>query len=206
MSAHNRSSIFHLPSSILFAGILLAAFAPLHAQQPQFAPTLFWDSGLINTPAAYVSPLGGDFSLNFSRLSLDSVKTPSFAKSSGYDFSLSASAWGRADVGISLFSASLKAGLFAKVMAWDQSDGIWRTGLIHWLPSFAVGVRNLGSESSLNRFGQENLGDLKTAPTLYAVATRTMVLRQGDEGSRPAAQLSLSAGYGNGLFLSLIHI
>jgi hypothetical protein len=86
------------------------------------------------------------------------------------------------------------------VLAWDQSDGIWRSGLVHWLPSVAVGVRNLGSENTLNRFGQENYPGFKTANTLYAVATRSFVLARSADDERPTTQFSLSAGYGNGLF------
>jgi hypothetical protein len=193
------SSVFRLRSSVavLFA---LALSSPLQAQQPLFNPTLFWDAGLVNTPAAYVSPLPADFSLNFTRLSLDDSKSTSFGKSAGYDFDVSVSAWSRADIGISLFGSSLKAGLFAKVLAWDQRDGIWRTGWRHWMPSIAFGVRNLGTETTLNRFGQENFSGVKTAPSFYGVATRTLVLKAGDEGARPAIQLGVSAGVGSGLF------
>jgi hypothetical protein len=183
--------------------ILAFSFSPalLLGQRPQFAPTLSWDAGLINTPAAYVSPLGGDLSLSFSRVGLDSSKGPAaLARPAGYDMSLSASAWGRAEVGISLFSADLKSGLFAKGLLWDQTDGIWRSGLMHWLPSIAVGVRNLGSQKELNRLTSTGLTQLNTAPTLYGVATRTFVLVAPAEGIRPRAQLAVSAGYGNGLF------
>jgi hypothetical protein len=182
----------------LGAGLL--AGAPLCAQEPHFAPTLFWDAGLINTPAAYVSPLGGDLSLNISRLSLDSAKTPSFQQTASYAFSISASAWERAEFGVTVFGSKLRSGLFAKVVAWQQSDGIWRKGFLHWLPSIAFGVRNIGAENLLNRFGTENIPGLNTAPSLYGVATRTFVLGQGDAGARPASQLSFSAGYGGGLF------
>src|SRR6185369_4956300 len=39
-----------------------------------------------------------------------------------------------------------------------------------------------------------------TSPTLYGVATRTMVLQPGEGPARPKAELSLTAGYGTGLF------
>lgn len=187
--------------SVTVMCLLALSSASVAAQQPQFNPTLFWDAGLINTPAAYVSPLGGDLALNFSRLSFDSLKTPNFAKNAGYDLSVSYSAWSRADFGVSLFGSTLKTGFFAKVLAWDQSDGIWRSGWRHWLPSMAFGVRNLGTENTLNRFGQENFSQLKTSPSFYGVATRTFVLRAPEaDGARPPLQLSLNAGIGTGMF------
>ena len=189
---------------VSFLALAVSLFTPisrLAAQHPQFAPTLSWDAGLINIPAAYVSPLGGDLAINFSRVGFDSSKGPAaLARTAGYDVSVSASAWGRAEVGISVFSADLKSGLFAKGLLWDQTDGIWRSGLMHWLPSIAVGVRNLGTEKDLSRLTSTGLTQLNTAPTLYGVATRTIVLVQPSDGIRPRAQLALSAGYGNGLF------
>ncbi|HLA90389.1 MAG TPA: hypothetical protein VJL28_08175 [Gemmatimonadaceae bacterium] len=185
--------------------ILLLVFAPLlwcvEAQRPQFAPTLTWDSGLINTPAAWVPPLGGDIALNFARVAFDSARMPpALAQRGGSAFSVSASAFGRVELGVSVFSGDLRSGLFGKVLVWDQTDGIWRTGAVHWLPSFAVGVRNLGTENTLSRLSRTGLTQLNTSPTLYAVATRTLVLAQPVEGTRPRAQLALSAGAGNGLF------
>ena len=183
-------------------GLIALAASSAAAQRPQFGPTIFWDAGLINTPAAYVAPLGGDLSLNFARMALDSTKAaPGSGKAAAYDFSLSASVFGHAEIGISFFSADLKSGLFAKALLWDQTDGIYRTGLIHWIPSFALGIRNLGSEKGLDRLGRTAQAGFSTSPTLYAVATRTIVLAHGENGTRPRAQLSVNAGIGNGLFV-----
>ena len=123
---------------------LMAIATTASAQRPSFSPTLFWDAGLINTPAAYVAPLHGDLALNFSRLGLDSAKVGgAFGKSASYNVSASVALYGRAELGVSVFSGDLKSGLFGKVLLWDQTDGIWRSGLMHWLPSAAIGFRNL---------------------------------------------------------------
>ena len=192
------------PGAVLSAmlGAVLGVPHAAHAQRPQFGPTIFWDAGLINTPAAFVAPLGGDLSFSFARMTLDSAKAlPGIGKSAAYDFSASASLFGHAEVGISVFSGDLNGGLFAKGLVWDQTDGTYRTGMLHWLPSVALGIRNVGTERGLDRFGRTGQAGFNTSPTLYAVATRTVVLAAPEEGTRPRAQLSVSAGIGNGLFV-----
>ena len=193
------NACFALASAL---GAVLGVPPAVHAQRPQFGPTIFWDAGLINTPAAFVAPLGGDLSFSFARMTLDSAKAlPGIGKSAAYDFSASASLFGHAEVGISVFSGDLKGGLFAKGLVWDQTDGTYRTGMLHWLPSVALGIRNVGTERGLDRFGRTGQAGFNTSPTLYAVATRTVVLAAPEEGTRPRAQLSVSAGIGNGLFV-----
>lgn len=184
-------------------GALLVAPAVLGAQRPAFAPTLFWESGLINAPAAYVAPLGGDISFNFVRVTLTGSETqPDLARNTNYNLSLAGSLWGRGELGISVFTGDPSSGLFGKVMLVDQTNGTWRRGLIHWLPSVAVGVRNIGGEILLNRLASSGSTRITEAPSLYGVATRTIALgavRAGDD-PRPAAQISLTAGWGTGLF------
>ncbi|MEA3245281.1 MAG: hypothetical protein U9Q74_03900 [Gemmatimonadota bacterium] len=185
--------------------IAVLALVPLPAalaQRPTFGPTLFWETGLVNVPAAAVAPLGGDLAFNFTRLALDSSALPAgVRKAASYNLSLSASLWGHGEVGISVFSGDLKSGLFGKLMLVDQTDGIWRRGFVHWLPSIAIGVRNVGTEKTLNRLAvADESSSLNTLGSLYGVATRTFVLAPGETPARPAVQLSLTAGHGTGLF------
>ncbi len=184
---------------VLVLGVLAA---PAAAQRATFTPTLYWDSGLIDTPAAWVAPLGGDLSFHATRVQLDSTARLG-PKGSGqsYNFSVSASLWGRAEVGASVFTSDLKGGLFAKGLLWDQMDGAFRTGLVHWLPSMAVGMRNVGNESGLTRWAEPGTAGFNTSPTLYAVATRTFAMGPVSEpGARGATQVTLNLGAGNGLF------
>jgi hypothetical protein len=182
------------------AGALLVP-ALLGAQRPTFGSTLFWESGLINAPSAYVSPLNGDLTLNFARLSLDSAALPArIAKGASYNLTASASILGRAELGISIFSGDLQSGFYGKIMAWDQSDGIWRRGVMHWLPSIAFGVRNISDNKELNRLAVNGPAGLNSAPSFYGVATRTMVVSAGESPMKPKAQLSITAGFGNGIF------
>ena len=173
--------------------------AAASAQRPVYLPTLYWETGLIDTPTAWVSPLGGDLSFAGTRLAFDS--TGSTGARPGYNGSLAASLWGRAEAGVSFFTSDLKAALFAKTLLWDQQDGEFRTGAAHWLPSIAVGVRNAGPTQGVDRFARPGTSITGTSPTVYAVATRTMVLAPPAPGrTLPRAQLGLSLGAGNGLF------
>ena len=182
---------------------LSALTAPASAQRATFTPTLYWDSGLIDTPAAWVAPLGGDLSFHATRVQLDSTVALGGrgSGSQSYNFSMSASLWGRAEVGASIFTSNLKGGLFAKALLWDQMDGAFRTGMVHWMPSVAVGMRNVGNEKETTRWAEPGVAGFNTSPTLYAVATRTFTAGAVDEpGARARAQLTLSLGAGNGIF------
>ena len=183
-----------------------ALVTPAHAQRPTFTPTLYWESGLIDTPTAWASPLGSDLAINATRVQLDSTVRHGTATSTGdqsYNFSMMVSLWGRAEAGLSIFTSGLKGGLFAKGLLWDQMDGAFRKGIVHWMPSVAVGIRNIGNEKGLNRWAEPGNAGFQTSPTLYVVATRTMVLGNAVEpGTRAPAQLTLNLGAGNGLFSS----
>ncbi len=184
---------------LLILGLIPAA---LSAQRPNFGSTLFWESGLINAPTAYVSPLSGDLTMNLTRLSLDSVSLPaSNAKGASYNVSFSGSMFGKLELGLSVFSGDLKFGGFGKLMLWDQVDGMWRKGLAHYAPSVAIGVRNVGTNKTLNRLAMTGgPGNLNSQMSFYGVATRTMVMAAGENNMRPRSQLSVTGGYGNGLF------
>lgn len=182
---------------------LSAAAAPALAQRASFTPTLFFESGLIDTPTAWVSPLSSDLSLHVTRMARDTAAAPGLlhAGEPNYNFSVSTSLWGRAEVGASIYTSSMKAGLFAKGILWDQLDGTFRTGLYHWMPSVAVGIRNVGSEAGLTRWGELAPEGTEFSTTLYAVATRTWVLGAAvEKGMKGKSQVTLNAGIGSGWF------
>jgi hypothetical protein len=170
---------------------LALGIAPLTgaAAQQDFPQTLYWGSGLIDIPVAWASPLSGDFSLNYAakRFRADPAMTNvTFSDRMNSQFTLSAAA----------------------------EDLNMRGGAFRWLPAVAVGVRNLGKYSHIDRFGlgyqvlppngqdpdSRHVADslhqgFDTAPTLYAVATKSMVFDQFH-----GMGLSLTVGGGNGLF------
>lgn len=179
-------------------GLPLAALA----QRPNFGPTLYHESGLINIPAAYVAPLGGDVSFSLSRVTLGgagaSVADP---QSTSSTLTSAISLWGRGEVGVSIYTGPINLGVFGKALLIDQTDGVWRRGLRHWLPSVAIGVRNVGGEGGLNRMAVTQSPQVNQSPTLYGVATRTTVLKADAlDPTRPKVQFSASAGYGTGIF------
>lgn len=190
---------------LMAAALLTAALTmPAAAQRATFTPTLYWDSGLIDTPAAWVSPLGSDITFHVTRVQMDTSAKfgPRRTDPQSYNFSVGASLWGKAEVGLSIFTSNLKGGLFAKGILWDEMDGAFRKGLVHWMPSVAVGVRNVGNESQLDRWAEPETPGFKTSPTLYAVATKTFALVTPEEiGARAKTQLTLNLGVGNGLFV-----
>lgn len=175
--------------------------AAAHAQRPQYGPTLYWESGLIDIPAAWIAPLNGDVAFNLSRIGFDSVARSSVKTGPELNLSVGTALWRRAEVGINVFSSALDAAAFAKVLVWNQLDGEYLKGVLHWLPSAAIGVRNLSSVKHLDRWSRSgNLPtSVSTAPSLYGVVTRTFVLSRSDD-NRPKIQFGATAGYGTGVF------
>jgi len=107
-------------------------------------------------------------------------------------------------VGASAYSQNPEWGFFGQAL-------LHRQGVASWLPSLAVGVRNvgpynhedrfligedigLGSDSSYRRITAPAYTKFHTAGTVYGVATEEVPLNGG------ASSLGLTVGYGDGLF------
>ncbi len=165
--------------------------------QDQFPQTMHWGSGLIDVPAAWVAPMTGDFAVQISRQTLGG----SYGSTAHYHGAAHVALFGRAEIGVAAFSRIGQWGAYGTGLLLDEQDFRYRTGAVRWVPSFALGFRNLGPYENADRFG---LGygaghqpdayhtEFRTSPTLFAVATRSF-----DAGS---VQVSGSVGYGNGLF------
>lgn len=183
--------------------LLALAVVPtaLTAQRPLYAPTLYWESGLIDIPAAWVAPLSGDVALNVIRIGFDSVSSSSVKRGREFNLSVATALWQRAEVGLNVFSTALDAAAFAKVLVWNQLDGEYLKGVVHWLPSAAIGVRNMSSVKRLDRWSRTGTlpPGTSTAPSLYGVFTRTFVVSRNDE-RHPKVQFGATAGFGTGLF------
>jgi hypothetical protein len=198
----------------LCAGLLVASVAQ---GQPEFPQTLNWGSGLIDIPAAWVSPVTGDFSLNWSGKALQtSPAVPQYQSSLAGTGALQVSFLDHAEVGMSVLSSDFEHGFYGQLLLWDEENYRGRTG--SFLPSLAIGMRNIGPYDHLDRFGlgyeqTVNPGGgtapviavdslhrtFSTANTVYGVATKSFSLADL-RPSWPDVGVSMTVGYGNGLF------
>jgi len=191
-----------------------ASRSPLGAQAVEPYPqTLQFGAGYINVPAAWVSRRSADTWLTMSAKDLPSFEGPSknsLASRLNSNLALDTHWSGRVSVGASLYSQNPEWGLFGQALLVRDGDFGYE-----WLPAFAIGARNVGSYDHEDRFliGHdvaldsngayddivvERYQDFDTAPTFYAVATKEFPLSAYTESGR--AVLSVSIGYGNGLF------
>ena len=174
-----------------------------------YPATLHYGTGLINTPVAWVSPVSGDgwFNISGKRIQYYGAADASFATQFNTNVSLDTHWAGRFSVGISAYSQNPEWGFFGQAL-------LLRNNQIGFLPGIAVGVRNLGPyeheerflighDIQLNAEGEyEEVvvdEDFSTSPTFYGVATKDFSL-SGMNARLPATRLSLSVGYGNGIF------
>jgi hypothetical protein len=200
--------------------VALVAAAPVGAQQ-EYPATLYWGTGLIDIPTAWVAPLTGDFFINYSgkRFEPDPTNTKiNYSKSLNSQLVFSVSGWGRLEAGYAAFSSNPEWGFFGKAMLLREDDYRDRIGFSHWMPSLAVGIRNVGPYEKIDRFGigyeliPPPPGDpdftheadalhqnLKTNNSVYGVATKGFSLAE-IRPSWPDINLSITAGYGTGLF------
>lgn len=204
----------------VIAACLLATASAAGAQQ-SYPQTLYWGSGLVDVPVAWVSPVSGDFSLAFSAKTIKGSNLSSglgFGHGLNSNFALSASIFGRAELGFSLFSDDPEWGFFGRGLLLNEEDFRGKPGIAGWIPSIAVGLENVGPYSKIDRFGlgyalrpgtatdpsRQHVADslhqgFSTAETVYGVATKSFNLADLNK-SWPNVGLSFSLGYGNGLF------
>src|SRR5919202_1153563 len=121
------------------AAVLLAACSaavhPAQAQQ-EYPATLYWDSGLIDIPAAWVAPLTGDFALNYSgkRFEPDpgtNLKL-NYSNRINSQLTFSMSFVGRVEVGVAAYSSNPEGGLFARGLVVREDDFRQRGRAAHW--------------------------------------------------------------------------
>ena len=207
------------PGAVL-TGALTALFAfaaGAGAQELDPYPiTLYYGTGLINTPVAYVSPANADVRISSTGKWLPYHWDPeqhNFSTRWNTNLAIETHWLGRFTVGASLYSQNPEWGFFGSLL-------VLRDGTIPFVPSISIGVRNVGKYDHEERFkighditlvetgdgtGEYVEGvnplfeDFDTAPTFYAVATKEFGLsaispRMGGAG------MSLSVGWGNGLF------
>jgi hypothetical protein len=195
-----------------------AVFTRSAGAQQSFPQTLNWGSGLVDIPVAWVSPVTGDFAFNYSGTVLDLAgATPTTGRTRvNSQGSFALSLLGRAELGVALYSDNPEWGLFGRALLVDSRDFRGQPGLARWMPSLAVGVRNVGPYKRSDRFGlgydvyptgpdDGHVADavhqnFNTANTVYVVATKAFSLDHAGSAALPHTTVSVSLGYGDGLF------
>src|SRR5687768_3416337 len=132
-------------ATLCVAGAALVA-SEAGAQQ-EFPQTLYWGSGLIDIPVAWVSPLTGDFAINYSgkRFEVDPTLTKlNYSDRMNSQLTISAALFGRVEGGIAWFSSNPEYGFFARGLLLREEDLEAVGGIVRWLPALAVGARNIG--------------------------------------------------------------
>jgi hypothetical protein len=202
------------PGVATFTGALAAMLfiAPhVHAQQTvdPYAMTLYFDTGLINSPVAWVSPRSADAWLNTSAKHLPAFPDASFPTRINTNIAIETHWLGRFAVGAAAYSQNAEYGFFGRLL-------LLRDNTFALLPGLAVGVRNLGKFKHEDRFliahdiqlqpdntyGEHvdsRYKDFKTAPTFYAVATKDFTMRT-DANGFASTRFAFNVGWGNGLF------
>lgn len=218
--------IFSVTRSVRIALLLAVSTAAgmiprVASAQETYPQTMYWGAGLIDIPVAWVSPVTGDFSLNFSGKTFHgAVASPDLSVLNGLNTNgaISFSFAGRLEAGLSIYSDNPEWGVFAQGLLVNEENFRPRSGAVHWIPSVAVGMRNIGPYDHIDRFtagyslfpgteanpGKQHIADslhanFKTGNTVYGVATKSFALEELNPGWGKTT-VSLSFGYGNGLF------
>ena len=204
-----RSGVGKLPyalaASLLLASGAVAQDAPT-VQRTPYPATLQFGTGLINIPVAWVSPRNADVWINTSGKTIEhftDVSAMNWATKWNTNIAFDTHWLGRFSIGAAAYSQNPEWGFFGQVMLLreEQFGGV--------IPSIAIGVRNIGPYDQSDRLliahdiqlegvqyeeGVSSVFDnMKTTPTLYAVATKEFGTPVGTSGS-------FSIGWGNGIF------
>lgn len=171
---------------------------------PPYGATLTFGTGLVTIPVAWVSPATGDLVAAVSTRTVGQGSYQPRPTGSRWDLtqSLELHLGGRLALGASLYGIkNEQMGASAHLLLIKQPERGPR-----WLPSIAVGARNIGASKYQDRFvtgerravdilpggADAGYGEINGNPSFYGVATREMFF-----GS---AATSVTVGYGTGLF------
>ena len=110
---------------------------------------------MIDIPVAAVSPLSGDFTIQYAGTGYQTnPQVPLYHTSLNSQGVLTVGILGRAEVGVTAFSGDPEQGFSGQVLLLRQQD-FNPTSPLHFLPNVALGIRNVGPYSHIDRF---NLG------------------------------------------------
>jgi hypothetical protein len=180
-------------------------------QLDPYHQTLYFGTGLVNIPVAWVSPTSYDVFVNISGKRLPSFSDPgkqSFASLWNTNVALDVHLWGRLSAGAVAYSQNPDYGFFAQGLLWPDQVG-------SYLPGVAIGARNIGGGEHQDRFfiahdiaftgtGYEkgfdpNYENFSTSPSFYGVVSKQFALGTM-MGRLPGSQMGVTVGWGNGIF------
>jgi two-component sensor histidine kinase len=183
------------------------ASAAATAAAEWYPATLDFGPGLVTIPVAWISPSSSDFWISYGAMHMDGPPS-GFGTPSHWNGNVAIDThWAqRFDVGLSVYSNNPEWGFFGQVLAVRDGE------FVSFMPGIAIGARNLGPFPHEERFliGTDVAADtggqtheetpsyfkgFKTAPTLYAVATKTIPIN-----TKALSSVSLTIGGGDGLF------
>ena len=204
---------------MLGAALLVGAAGTAAAQtNTEFPQTRFWGTGLIDIPTASVSPLSGDFTIQYAGTGFQtSPQIPLYHTSLNSQGNLTVAFFGRAEIGVTAFSGDPEQGFSGQLLLLRQQD-FSASSPLRFLPNIAFGVRNVGPYSHIDRFDlgygesvNPNGGSapvirvdslhqsFNTGNTVYGVVTKGIMLSDL-KSSLPEIGIDGTIGYGNGLF------
>ena len=179
-------------------------------QLDPYHQTLYFGTGLVNIPVAWVSPRSFDsfFAITGKNLPTYDNGEQSFASRWNTNVALDVHLFGRLSVGAVAYDQNPDYGFFAQALLWPEQVG-------SFLPSIAVGARNIGGGKHQDRFfiahdiaysgtGYDKIidpryQDFSTAPSWYGVVSKQFALTPLT-GRLQGSQLGLTVGFGNGVF------
>jgi hypothetical protein len=206
---------------VTVATVGLGALASPAASQQTYPQTIYWGAGLVDIPVAWVAPLNGDFALNYSAKTFEkgdqTITKINYNDQINSQLTFSISLFARAELGVAFYSSNPEYGFFGQALLINEEDYRGRPG--SWfIPSLAFGFRGMGPYEQVDRFGigysllppepgspnyrhvaDSIHGEFDVTPTVYGVGTKSFSLADIRSGW-PDVNLSISLGYGNGLF------
>ena len=207
--------------SVATAALAAAVTAGAASAQQTYPQTIYWGAGLIDIPVAWAAPLTGDFAINYSGKTFErDPGAPKINYSDRLNSQLTFAAYffGRVEIGIAAYSSNPEYGWFGQALLLNEESLRTRGGAFAWIPSIAVGIRNVGPYDQIDRFGvgyrllpptntnpnYQHVPDslhlgFDTDESFYGVATKSFSLADL-RPNWPDVNLSFSLGFGNGLF------
>src|SRR3954467_3603022 len=143
-------------SAAVAGAALLTIVAQRADAQQTFPQTIYWGSGLIDIPAAWVGPVPGDFAINYSAKRFDADPNSekiNYNNRLNSQLTFSMSGWGVVEAGWAAYSSNPEWGFFGHLLLLNQEHMRAGGGAVGWSPSLAVGARNIGPYKHIDRFG-----------------------------------------------------